>query len=310
MTKLPSDKVFIEKCALYLKYLRWGAECLVAYFFFTLFWILPYRAASNLGGAIGTIFGPLSPVNDRVERNLMRAIPSLTGPEREQIIIDIWSNFGRVLAEYPHLYKFKNKKFFNKYVKVENPQLFNDIVTKKILSIMVSGHFGNWEFNAIAAYHFNLILKLIYRRPNNYWLDGLLKKMRGEGTFAFFHPKGKEGAKALISSLGKKESVGMLADQKMNNGIASPFFGMEAMSPTAPAEFALKYKAKIYITRVIRRKGCYFTFEIQELNPRTPAALDKEAQVQWVTDKINAQFEEWIKDQPGQWLWMHNRFPK
>jgi KDO2-lipid IV(A) lauroyltransferase len=25
---------------------------------------------------------------------------------------------------------------------------------------------------------------------------------------------------------------------------------------------------------------------------------------------VNALFEDWIRDRPGQWLWLHNRWPE
>jgi len=37
---------------------------------------------------------------------------------------------------------------------------------------------------------------------------------------------------------------------------------------------------------------------------------DRQADVLAYMTEINAIIESWIRDTPGQWLWLHNRWPK
>ena len=46
----------------------------------------------------------------------------------------------------------------------------------------------------------------------------------------------------------------MLIDQKMNDGVSVNFFGHQAMTPTAIAKFALKFKCPIVPALCIREK--------------------------------------------------------
>ena len=48
-------------------------------------------------------------------------------------------------------------------------------------------------------------------------------------------PKGPQGARRAITALRQGRRLGMLIDQKMNDGIAVPFFGRDAMTAPAPA---------------------------------------------------------------------------
>ena len=100
----------------------------------------------------------------------------------------------------------------------------------------------------------------------------------------------------------------MLVDQKMNDGLAAPFFGHDAMSPPALAQFALKFRCPVIPVRVERLQGpnfritCYPPLEI------TPSG-DKQRDILDITTKVNSVLEGWIREQPAQWLWLHNRWP-
>ena len=52
--------------------------------------------------------------------------------------------------------------------------------------------------------------------------------------------------------------IGMLIDQKMNDGINSLFFNELVKSPSAIAKFALKFKCPIIPAVCIRKKFCFF----------------------------------------------------
>ena len=70
--------------------------------------------------------------------------------------------------------------------------------------------------------------------------------------------KGPKGAKECIKVLKKKGNLGMLIDQKMNDGIAINFFKKKAMTATAIAKLALKFKCDLIPAYCIRKKGVSF----------------------------------------------------
>ena len=59
----------------------------------------------------------------------------------------------------------------------------------------------------------------------------------------------------------------MLIDQKMNDGIAIKFFNQEAMTATAIAKFAIKFKCTIIPAYCIRL--CGVKFKIKYFKPLT-----------------------------------------
>ena len=74
-----------------------------AWLLFRLFGLLPFDAASWLGGFLAETIGPHLGVTKRARVNLRRAMPELGETEMAGIVRRMWNNIGRVVAEYAHL---------------------------------------------------------------------------------------------------------------------------------------------------------------------------------------------------------------
>ncbi len=122
-------------------------------------------------------------------------------------------------------------------------------------------------------------------------------------------PKGGQGAVRLLRAIKNGQSLAMLVDQKMNDGIAVPFFGRDAMTAPAIAEFALRYDMPIIPVRVVRTKGCHFEATVYPpLEYEKTGDEEKDSLI--IMTKINALLESWIREHPAQWFWVHKRWPK
>ena len=101
------------------------------FFFFTR--IFPYRKAVILG-------------------NIQRSFPSKSEDEHQQLVKDFYRHFSDILVE-----GIKNltisKKQLKKRMLVRNPELMKELYDDKHNSILVSGHFNNWEW-LISAQNF------------------------------------------------------------------------------------------------------------------------------------------------------------
>ena len=90
--------------------------------------------------------------------------------------------------------------------------------------LFFSAHLGNWELTSHALTENGFNINFIYRAPNNKYIDILLRRIRlsyGVGLIK----KGPEGARECIKVLSKDGgNIGMLIDQKMNDGISTKFF--------------------------------------------------------------------------------------
>lgn len=286
------------------KELRQRLEALGARMVWGLFSTLPLDAASGLGGWLGRTVGPLlGGVNRVARRNLKAAFPEKSDAEIKTIIADMWDNIGRVAGEFSHLEQIAAER-----VELHGAEYIDLLRDDGKAGIFIAGHMGNWEVNAAIAAHRGLKLHLIYRAANNPWVEDLYR--RGRGTIAeTLIPKGPEGARQALMALKKSNHLGMLVDQKMNDGVPIPFFGRDAMTAPAQAAFALKFKCPLVPARVERIKGAHFRVTI--LPPlEMPETGDGHEDSRILLTRINALFEAWIRERPAQWLWVHRRWPE
>jgi Kdo2-lipid IVA lauroyltransferase/acyltransferase len=286
--------------------LRYGAEAAVFFAFMALFRVIGLETASRLGGWIGrNLFSLLPP--DRVARaNLAAAFPEKTPQERNQIRRSMWDNLGRVVGEYPHLGQFSPKG--------EDPRIsysFPPGMTVESLIhqplIFLSAHLGNWEMMPIIGEQLGFDGAAVVRPPNNpYVADWVARQRRinGPATMIAKH----NAARPMLAQLRGGKMLCMLVDQKLREGIAVPFFGRDAMTTPAPAALALKTGARIVFASNRRLPGA--RFHVTVLPPLDFVPSGDEAQdTQALTAAITTRIEEMVRDNPGQWLWIHQRWP-
>lgn len=266
--------------------------------------LLPVDFASALGGRVGRLVGPLLPPHKVAVANLAAAFPEKSAAERAAIIRGMWDNLGRTFFEYPHQTALLEMGRVE-IVGIEHAHAIKDDGKPGLLW---SGHLGNWELVSAGAGAVGLVMHRIYRRPNNPHLEWMFRVNRNLVAGELL-PKGSIGAKRSMLLLKRGEHLGMMVDQKMNDGIAVPFFGRPAMTASALATLSLMYDAPAAGARVVRLGGARFRLEI--LPPHVIEATgDREGDELRAMTAVNAQLEAWIREYPEQWLWVHRRWPK
>jgi KDO2-lipid IV(A) lauroyltransferase len=286
--------------------LRYGAEAAVFFAFMALFRVIGLDKASRLGGWIGRNIFPLLPP-DRVARaNLAMAFPDKSREECDEIRRVMWDNLGRVVGEYPHLDAFSPKGEDPRIGYSFPPGITIESLTAKPL-LFLSGHFANWEMMPILAHQLGIDIAALVRPPNNpYVADWVARQRRINGPTTFIAKH--NAARPMLAQLRGEKSLCMLVDQKLREGIAVPFFGRDAMTTPAPAALALKFGAQIVITSNRRLPGARFHVTVHDVIDVTPSG-DDTGDVMALTAAVTACLEKIIRDDPGQWLWIHNRWP-
>ena len=262
--------------------------------------------ASALGGRLARFVGPKLGVTRRARRNIHAAMPDLPAEELERIVENMWENLGRTMAEYAYLEDFAFSG--NGRIEFEN----TDGVVEQAQAgsvLLISGHFANWELMPIAMQLLDIPGGDIYRHANNPYVNQWMIDLRERVTGCVQIPKGGEGARVLMRVLKRGEAIAMLADQKMNDGIESRFFGMRAMTPAAPAGLAVRYGIPIILAVIERNNGAHFTLRCSEPLKADPTA-DRVSEIMRLTQELNDRLEAQIRRRPHEWLWLHNRWPE
>ncbi|HIJ38103.1 MAG TPA: lauroyl acyltransferase [Rhodospirillaceae bacterium] len=285
--------------------LRGRLEAGAVWLFYHLLRSLPLDIASGLGGWIGRNIARHLPLNRRAFRNLERVWPDLPRTEQERIVAGMWDNLGRMVGEFPHIDEIEFGP--NKRVAVEGAEYLHQLRDDGLPGLLFSAHLGNWELTGAGLTRMGLRAHPVYRAANNPRLEWLFQH-RTYGVGLTLIPKGAKGAKMALGLLAKGEHVAMLIDQKMNDGIAVPFFGIEAMTAPALASFALKFNCPVVPGRIVRMGGAHFRL-VLEAPIHFENTGNREQDIHRAMAQVNAKLEGWIREHPEQWLWLHRRWP-
>lgn len=301
-----------------------------AYGVYALIALLPVDWASAMLGRTARAIGPLLPVTRRAQRNLERAFPEKSAAEIGAIIRGMWENLGRTAGEYPGLRQLWDESLGQQvlaagietiralpperrpfvingpHLEVVGVENFLEVRDGGKPAILFSAHLGNWELLPLGAGRFGLPLTALFRTPNNPHVAKLVSHIRrGMGDLL---PKGLQGAMGAARVLDNGGCLGMLVDQKLNRGLAVPFFGRPAMTSPTLAKLAFRYQCLVCPARVERLGGTRFRIVVDP--PMTmPAETEETAFVEALTTQVNAVVEGWVRARPEQWFWLHRRWP-
>ncbi|MEQ8195116.1 MAG: lipid A biosynthesis lauroyl acyltransferase [Rhodospirillales bacterium] len=277
---------------------------------FALIRLLPFRAASALGGFLGRTVGPLLRAHRTALKNLKRAFPEKSDADIAAIAKAMWDNIGRTAFEYPHLGKFvfyeSGRENPNGNVEIVGLEHAVKLRDDGKAGIFFSGHLANWEVMAHAIHYTGIPPYIFYRAPNNPYVENIFRSRKlWQGDLI---PKGAEGARRAIACVRDGGHLGMLVDQKMNDGIAVPFFGRDAMTAPALAQFALKGDLPVAPMNIERLGGVRMRVTFYPAIPIRKTA-NRHADILAAMTNVNKIIETWIRRHPEQWLWVHNRWP-
>jgi KDO2-lipid IV(A) lauroyltransferase len=200
-------------------------------------------------------------------------------------------------------------------IEVETPALLKRYVNKMGAAVVASMHMGNWE---LAMWPLTLAGAKpagVYRLVDNPYVDMYLRSQRTElypgGLFARGNTQGiKSGhdtARMIVSYVRQGGRVGFLVDRYDRGGMAVPFFGKPARTSVIPGMLARRVGARLWAGRCIRvGKDSRFKVTVREV--KVPWTDDPNADIHAALTELQAQFEEWIRETPEQWMWSNRRW--
>ena len=273
---------------------------LIKLFFFILI-IIGYKNGSNLGDFIGRLFGPIFRSKKLIENNLEQS-GIVDKKNYNKIISKIYGNYGRILAEYPFLKAFRNSKL-NKFIEIDGLENLNKIKREKRRAVFISGHFNNFELMALQIEKAGINLCAIYRPLNNVFLNKTMEEIRENFICKNQIKKGRSGTRQIIENIKKGNSVALMIDQRVREGIKINFFGKPASTTTIPAQLIKKYKCDLVPIYIERRKNNYFKMFVSE-----PIKIGDNKSIKEITEHLNKILEKMILKNVDQWIWTHDRW--
>jgi Kdo2-lipid IVA lauroyltransferase/acyltransferase len=285
-----------------MKSVKYFIQFLIISILFIFFKILGLKLASYVSSKIIFFFGPFFRSKNLIKSNISKALPNLNKKEIKEISKSMWSNYGRILAEYIFIKEIRNSKLKSN-IQVNGQEILEKIKEKNEPVIFISGHFNNFELMAMHIEKSGINLAAIYRPLNNRFLNFIMEKIRKKYICKNQIKKGISGTRQLLSFFKKKTSIALMIDQRVSEGIKSNFFKHQAFTTTIPAQFVKKFKCKVVPIYIERVKGTNFKLTIHQ-----PLEYSNNETINSITLNLNSILEKMILKNPEQWIWSHNRW--
>ena len=262
--------------------------------------LLPYHwRVPAMGWVVSRVLAPLAGWRARVRTNLAHVMPDLPEEEVRRICRAVPDNAGRTLIE---IYSGDSFKARAVNAPITGPGLAALEEARKTGRpvILVTGHFGNYDAVRAGLIARGHNMGALYRAMRNPYFNahyvGAISAI-GEPMFL----QGPTGMKQLVKHLRAGGVLGILTDLNNLSGEALDFFGKPAMTSMITAELALKYDAALIPVYAVRQDNG-LDFEIIAQAPITPT------DAKTMTQDVNHQLEALVRENIGQWFWIHRRW--
>jgi KDO2-lipid IV(A) lauroyltransferase len=268
--------------------------------------------AASFGAAATRAIGPLLPVQRVTLENIRLAFPEKSAAEHRAIAREAWDNLGRVACEYVHLDRLwdfdeARPQAGRIQATAETMARYAALAADGKPALIFAAHLANWELPAVAAAKHGLDSAVLYRTPNNLHVARDIIALRSPimGTLIAASPAAPV---RMMEALDQGLHVGMLIDQRFGRGPRVPFLGRPAASNPLLARLARRFPdAPVHGARAVRLPGGRFVLELTDAIV-LPRGTDGRVDVDAATALLNAIVEGWVREHPGQWLWMHRRW--
>ncbi len=278
----------------------------------SLFWLarmLGTERASRSGGWLARTVGPFLPAHRTAMANLRAAFPDRDEAALRDIAAQAWDNLGRTGAEYAHLhtlFDFDPADPATQRMTVEGESHFADLREDGEPGLIFSAHLANWELPAICAARYGLDATAIFRPPNDAATASLVQEVRRQ-TMGGLAASGQGAVFAMQGVVERGGHLGQLIDQHFTRGVVVEFFGRPVLANPLLGKLARHYECPVHGVRVVRQPDARFRLELTpplDLPRDAQGAIDVQGAMQAMTHVV----EGWIRENPGQWLWMHRRW--
>lgn len=285
----------------------WLMEYLLALPFLLVVRLLPFSLALRLGGAIGALAYMLDKHHRKVAAdNIASCIDGLGPGGAENMARSAFVNLGYTVMEFIHSGRYARVPV-EKHFTFVNFEAFERAYAKGRGVLCLTGHCGNWELMAQMHSLRGYPSGVVVRPLDNPYFDRLVTSLRSRYGNKMIRKNG--GMKDMLRVLSEGRSVGVLLDQNVEraSGVFVDFFGRPACTNKGMALLAAKTRAAVVPMFTHRTSPGKNVIICMDEIPLVDTG-DKEADVRANTQNYTSAIEDFIRQHPEQWFWMHRRW--
>ena len=259
------------------------------------------------------LFGSLLYRFDRRHReralgNLRRSFPDMPQRRRERLAERSMQQMVMLGIEVLFTTRILNLRTYSRYVELTNFREFLDLMLRGERGvILLTGHYGNWEILGYVLATIGLPTTSIARPLDNPYISEYIFGVREKTGQRII---GKKGATSEVTEvLDAKGAVGFIADQNAGaKGMFVDFFGRKASTYKSIGLLAMEYEVPV-VVGYARRVNDRFQFVVGVQDIIHPADWkNQDDPLRYITQRYTKSIEDFVRLDPGQYLWVHRRW--
>ncbi|MFG0255946.1 MAG: lysophospholipid acyltransferase family protein [Rhodopirellula sp. JB053] len=277
--------------------------------------VLPLDMGDHLcRGLAALLSGPL-PVRARtISETLEKIYPRVNEERARGLTLAMWHHLMLMVCEVAWAQRRLHRANWTEHVQFQgNRQMLAASLSSRP-SVLVSGHFGNFEIGSYTLGLMGMKTLAIARKLDNIHLHRWVERFRGAKGQQLVD---KNGCAPIVEKfMDEGGTLSLLADQHAGDkGLWVDFCGVPASCHKALALFSLAHEAPMLAVYTRRVDGRPMQFESAMMEMVDPAVKDAEGKtnpdcesVEALTRWYNRQLERTIDRAPEQYWWLHRRW--
>jgi Kdo2-lipid IVA lauroyltransferase/acyltransferase len=270
--------------------------------------LLPRPVARVVGVALVRIAYLFRPSLRRAaDVNLRLAFPDWTEEQRRSTIRKMLRNIGWMAGEFSQFPKL-TKTNIERVIVLDGHENYLEALKRGKGVLILTGHLGAWELSSFAHAVFGYSCHFLARPIQNRRVDALVNHYRRLSGCRVIDKN--DSARAMLRILRDGGAIGVLSDQNtsLEEGVFVPFFGFLASSTAGLARIALRTNAAVvpgyaFWDEAAQRYRLRFEPAVEMV--RTG---DETADVRANTAQFMKVIENFVREHPDQWIWIHKRW--
>ena len=243
---------------------------------------------------------------DRAERDVANAFPEKSAAARARIVRDSYRNLADTLVEA--FWGFgASAEALGRRVAFENPEVIARSIVARESVILLTAHFANWEWLALAANtYFGINMDIVYQRPKVEAIDTFLCQVRGRFGNRFI-PR-EEFIFHMMSHADEARAYALIADQtpkhKQDPKHWTRFLNQDTAFFKGAGKMAQFLEARVLYVSMRRVRRGYYSVRFIEL-AAPPYESDSN---ELIVERYAQNLERDIRASPADWLWLQNKW--
>ena len=242
---------------------------------------------------------------DRAEHDVLNAFPEKGAAERAAIVRRSYRNLADTLME--SFWGFgASAEAIKKRVTIENAELVIDGVAAGRSVVLLTAHYGNWEWLSLAAgAHFGVTIDVVYQPQRVEAFDSFLREARGRFGSRFI-PR-KEFVFDLMSRADKSRIYALIADQTPKGKDPKQwtrFLNQDTAFFTGAGKIAQFLDATVVYVSMRRVRRGYYSVRLSEIS--VPPYGDGTDTL--IVERYARSLEQDIRLSPSDWLWVQKKW--